>query len=86
MQRRLVLAVAALTLAEPAAAQDTEFVKALRAHATPFEIYGGKLRGLGADAIARVVREHSFVMVGEDHGIREVPQFVSALWTTACPA
>ena len=81
-----ILTLAAITLLPfQSRSQDTAFVKAIRSHASPFEIVGGRLRGFGADALSRVARDHQFIMVGEDHGIREVPQFVAALWETARP-
>jgi hypothetical protein len=67
-------------------AQDTTFVKALRAHGSPFSIANGRLTGAGADSVARIAREHQFILVGEDHGIRELPEFVSALFAAARPA
>ena len=85
MLARLVVAGCVLLVAFPAAAQDTAFVKALRGHSASFEIREGRLTGPGADALSSVAREHAFIGIGEDHGIREVPQFVSALWTTARP-
>lgn len=67
-------------------AQDTTFIKALRANASPFSIANGRLSGAGADALARIARENQFILVGEDHGIRELPEFVSALFAAARPA
>lgn len=67
-------------------AQDTAFVRAIRATSAPFTITNGRMTGAGADALARVAIEHQFIMIGEDHGIREVPEFVTALWDAARPA
>jgi len=67
-------------------AQDTSFVKALRSNSSSFNIADGHLRGLGADVLSRAVRENQFILVGEDHGIRELPQFVAALFDAARPA
>lgn len=67
-------------------AQDTAFVKALRSNASPFTITNGHLTGAGADALSRAAHENQFILVGEDHGIRELPEFVSALFATARPA
>jgi hypothetical protein len=67
-------------------AQDTTFIKALRANVSPFTIANGRMTGAGADALARAARENQFILVGEDHGIRELPEFVSALFAAARPA
>ena len=69
-----------------ARAQDSAFVRAIRSASSQFTITNGRMTGAGADALARVAREHQFIMVGEDHGIREVPEFVTALWDLARPA
>jgi hypothetical protein len=82
----LLAAMAVFALPVSSTAQDTAFVSAIRGHSAPFTVAGGELRGAGADALARVAREHQFIMVGEDHGIRELPEFVTALWATARPA
>ncbi len=85
MSRRFVLAASVLLAAAPSQAQDTAFVRALRSHSTVFEIVDGRLRGAGADALSKVAGENDFIMIGEDHGIREIPQFTAALWETARP-
>jgi hypothetical protein len=80
------MAIAALTILPlTSSAQDTAFVRAIRGNSVPFTVTNGKLSGAGADALARVAREHQFIMIGEDHGIRELPEFVTALWETARP-
>lgn len=88
MIRKVVrMTVLLATLASGALhAQDTTFVKALRANVSPFNIANGRLTGPGADALARAARENQFILVGEDHGIRELPEFVSALFAAARPA
>jgi hypothetical protein len=67
-------------------AQDSTFVRALRTNRLEFTIIDGKLSGRGADALAREARANQFILVGEDHGIREVPEFVGALFDAARPA
>ena len=59
---------------------------ALRAHTVPFTLANGALAGPGADTLARIARENQFLMVGEDHGMQEVPAFIGALFTAARPA
>jgi len=89
MIRNLVGAAAGfITLVHGATieAQDTSFVKVLRANSSQFTIANGRLTGTGANALTRATREHQFILVGEDHGIRELPEFVSALFAAARPA
>ncbi len=79
----VVLAFAAIL---PASAQDSALVRAFRANSAQFTIVDGQLAGAGAEALSRAARENQFIMVGEDHGFREVPEFVGALFAAARPA
>ncbi len=67
-------------------AQDTALVRAFRANAATFNLIDGHLKGPGAGMLSRAARENQFIMVGEDHGFREVPEFVGALFEVARPA
>jgi hypothetical protein len=80
--------IVVLALAIPGAgnAQDTALVTAFRTNSAPFNISNGRLTGMGADVLSRAARENQFIMVGEDHGFREVPEFVGALFAAARPA
>lgn len=70
-----------------AAAQDSTLTRVLAAHATTFELAGGRLSGPGADTLAALARENQFLLVGEvPHGVRELPEFVAALFEVARPA
>jgi hypothetical protein len=64
-------------------AQDTALVRALRTSSAPFTLVDGRLEGRGAEVLARAARENQFIMVGEDHGFREAPAFVGALFAAA---
>ncbi|MGH9420024.1 MAG: hypothetical protein ACRD3J_08630, partial [Thermoanaerobaculia bacterium] len=91
MIRRFVLYTTGFTLltiagANRSSAQDTALVRAFRTSSAPFAIVDGRLKGSGADVLSRAIRENQFIMVGEDHGIREVPEFVGALFAAAQPA
>ena len=46
----------------------------------PFEIKGGKITGAGENWITERTRTARFVMVGEAHGLADVPVFTSALY------
>jgi hypothetical protein len=81
LMRRVVLVVCLATL--PLHAQDSPLTGALREHSFPFTIENGQLAGAGAAFFRQVAREHQFIMIGEDHGIREVPEFVGAAFDLA---
>ena len=86
----LVLSLAAaflLALAGTATAQDTTLVHALARHASAFDVAEGRMRGPGADTLAGIARDNQFLLVGEaPHGMRELPEFVGALFDLARPA
>lgn len=89
MIRNVVGAAAALISLASASllpAQDTSFVKVLRSSSAPFTIVNGHLSGAGGDLLTQMTRENQFILVGEDHGIRELPEFASALFAAARPA
>lgn len=83
---RTVSAIITLASALPLKAQDSSFVKVLRSSSAPFTIVNGHLSGEGGDLLTQMTRENQFILVGEDHGIRELPEFVSALFAAARPA
>jgi len=90
MIRRFVLCTTGFIIlsaaAKTGAAQDTALVRAFRTNSAPFTLVDGRLQGPGADVLSRAARENQFIMVGEDHGFREVPEFVGALFAAARPA
>ncbi|MEP6507167.1 MAG: hypothetical protein ABJC63_03000 [Gemmatimonadales bacterium] len=86
MIRTIVGLTAALMLVSQVQAQDTAFVKILRSNSSSFTIDDGHLKGPGGDALAVAARDNQFMMVGEDHGISELPLFVGALFEAAKPA
>src|SRR5437764_7390724 len=86
VSRLRVALVASMLVASRLAAQDTAFVRVLRASSSEMQMRGGHLVGAGADSLAAQARANQFLLVGEDHGIREVPEFVGALFELAKPA
>lgn len=89
MVRNVVEAAAAvITFASATGlqAQDTSFVKVLRSSSATFTIADGHLSGAGGDLLTKMTRENQFILVGEDHGVREIPEFVTALFAAARPA
>lgn len=53
--------------------------EALAAAAAPLVLKDGKLQGAGAEAILQAAGETQFVLIGEDHGFAEPPEFAAAL-------
>jgi hypothetical protein len=81
-----VLALPMLLAAGHAHAQDTALVRSLSAHAVPLTLSDGRISGPGADLLRAEAGRSQFVLVGEDHGMRELPQLVSALFRAVQPA
>ncbi len=51
----------------------------------PVALSEGRLSGAGADTIRVGLREARFVLIGEDHGLAEIPAFSSAVFDEAAP-
>lgn len=60
-----------------------QLIAHLRAAALPVVLAGGRLHGPGADWLARESERAQFVLIGEDHGMADVPQFATALWNAS---
>ncbi len=74
-----VTLAASLPVSSPA--QQDSLVARLRAVASPLTLTpAGDLAGPGGEVLAAGVREARFVMIGEEHGVAEVPQLARALW------
>lgn len=76
------LATGALPLRgqSPGSAPDS-LAALLRTVAAPLTLDGdGKLAGPAGDALAARVRRAQFVLLGEEHGVAQVPQLGAALW------
>ena len=80
-----VLPFALLVASTPLTAQDTALVAALRSHAMPLTVDGGRLGGPGADLLKAEAARSQFVLVGEDHGMREPPALTAALFRAIQP-
>lgn len=76
----------ALLLAGPAHAQDSTLTRLIRAHRYPLVAQGQQLAGSGWDTLQAAVRRSHYVLVGEDHGTAQVPQFTAALAQVLQPA
>ncbi|MBX7220313.1 MAG: hypothetical protein K1Y36_10245 [Blastocatellia bacterium] len=59
---------------------------ALTKNAYPLTVEGGKLTGAGADVLHREAKAAQFVLLGEDHGMTEMPQLTAMLFEELAPA
>jgi hypothetical protein len=84
MSTRTALAILLVTLpfasrAQTAPKPKPTFEEALIQVRTPLILAGGKFSGAGADTFNEAVQQARFVLLGEDHITREIPQFAAAL-------
>jgi hypothetical protein len=71
------------TAARPA---DSLLVRALSNHAMPVRLADGRLSGPGADFLVAQGGRSQFFLIGEDHGMRELPRLSAALFRALRPA
>lgn len=85
--RTLILAVLlASTLAVPMAAQDSVLTRLLAANRHPLGLVDGRLTGAGGRALIDGGLASRFFLIGEEHGVAEMPAVVQALLTELRPA
>jgi hypothetical protein len=84
----LVLALLFLAGRDVLAGQepDARLVEILEANRHPVVITNSRLAGTGGDLLTRAGRESQFVLVGEEHGIAEIPLFTAAWFRSLVPA
>lgn len=73
------LALLVCLAAIPAAAQNTAFGDTVRKNRAAISVHEGKLAGPGADVLRAALADTQFVLLGEDHGIQQIPQFAAGL-------
>ncbi|HEX3457705.1 MAG TPA: hypothetical protein VHR97_07090 [Candidatus Baltobacteraceae bacterium] len=88
--KRLALLVLAAGLAGAAPppssqARAAAFYDEIAKQRTDVGFAGGTFTGPGAGVIAKAVEGTQYVMIGEDHGIAEIPAFSTALCRTVAP-
>lgn len=86
----LFAAMFATLLTLPARAADDKkpalsLVDELARHRYEFSVANGELEGPGGRFLTDEARTAQFVLVGEDHGIGSIPEFVGALYRAAAP-
>lgn len=62
-----------------AEASEKTFIDAVRAQAMPLRISASGLSGVGADWLVKQAAPAQFVLIGEDHGFADIPQFAEGL-------
>jgi hypothetical protein len=72
------LCLAALTLA-PAFAQENKFTERLLQNRYQIAVQEGRLSGTGVGVLQNALTGAQFVLIGEDHGISQIPQFAGAV-------
>jgi len=80
----LLLALSVLSV--PLSAQDTTLTRLLLEHRHAVTLDGGRLAGAGGRMLVDDRRLARYTLVGEEHGIAEVPGLVSALLAELRPA
>src|SRR6202795_2207934 len=68
-----------------ARAQNAEFADVLKKKRGGISGQDGQLAGPSADVLRAALAEAQFVALGEDHGIRQIPEFASALCAELAP-
>jgi len=86
-RRRVAAALPALALlAAPLAAQDS-LTALLRANAHPMQADAdGRLSGAGAELLLAAGRDAQFFLIGEEHGVAEIPRVAAGLFRELAPA
>lgn len=79
MTMRIWLAALSLSCASLASADDSALRAHLAARQQAIELKDGRLAGAGAAGLVQAAAEARFVLVGEDHGFADVPEFAGAL-------
>jgi fructose-specific phosphotransferase system component IIB len=59
--------------------------QSIRAHRYQLHVTQGRLSGPGADLLKKAIAEAQFVLIGEQHGTVETPEFIAAICDIAVP-
>jgi hypothetical protein len=66
-------------------AQNAEFAETLKKSRGAIAVQNGKLAGASAEILRAALADAQFVALGEDHGIRQIPEFAAALCAELAP-
>jgi hypothetical protein len=84
--RAFLAGLLAWAAAPPLSAQDSALTALLSSNRHPISISGGKLAGAGGRLLVEEGRRARFFLVGEEHGVAEMPGLVKALLAELRPA
>ena len=79
LRNLLTLTLIAAPVAAQTAAPKPTLSEGLTQSRTALVLADGKFSGAGADVLTQAIAQSRFVLVGEDHLTREIPQFASAV-------
>lgn len=83
--RVAVLSICACVAAAAARAQNAAFLETVQKNHAGLTVKDGKLSGPGADVLRTALGEAQFVLMGEDHGVAQIPEFGAALCAELAP-
>ena len=86
MLKNLLAIIVLVSLLQPAHAQDTTLTRLLRTNVYPLTATGSQLAGTGWEKLRASIAQSQFVLVGEDHGMAQIPQFTQAVARELRPA
>ena len=84
-QRAALLSICLCVLVREANAQNSAFVEALQKNRAAISVMEGTLGGPAANLLRAALAEAQFVLLGEDHGIQQIPDFGAALCAELAP-
>jgi len=84
-RRVALLSICVCVLAMEAHSQNAAFLETLQKNRAAIGVKEGKLSGPGADVLRPALAEAEFVLLGEDHGTQQIPDFGAALCAELAP-
>jgi|HubBroStandDraft_1064217.scaffolds.fasta_scaffold28830_3 hypothetical protein len=81
----LLIISTCLLFALSARTQNAEFTEILKKNRGAISVQDGKLAGPSAEVLRAALADAQFVALGEDHGIRQIPEFAAALCAELAP-
>ncbi|MEO0469739.1 MAG: hypothetical protein AAF206_08975 [Bacteroidota bacterium] len=85
MHSRPIILLILICLPVCAWTQDSLLLSQLMENSYSIAVANGKISGSGQNMLQEAIAESQFVLIGEQHGIREVGAFTHGVWTMAHP-
>ena len=83
--RLAALSICACLAAAAARAQNAAFLETLQRNHAGITVKDGKFSGPGTDVLRPALAAAQFVLMGEDHGVAQIPEFGAALCAELAP-